>query len=67
MAKNEALDLRVNHLLGLLSNCMWELQLSKQGVSDEEWSERCVLIWNQCLEALEGTIHFHTLGVDYKN
>lgn len=59
MARKEALSVRVGYLMGLLSSMMTELRLAKQGVKAEEYPERTLLLLGQCLEALEGTVHFH--------
>jgi len=59
LAKNEALEIRVGYLMGLLSSMMTELKLSKQGVNEEEWAERTLLLLDQCMDALDGTVHYH--------
>ena len=60
LAKNEALEIRVGYLMGLLSSMMTELKLSKQGVNEEEWAERTLLLLDQCMDALDGTVHMWT-------
>jgi len=65
MQKKEALDVRVGYLLGLLSSAMTEIRLSKQGVEPQDYPERTLLLLEQCLDALDGTVHYyyHTTGM----
>lgn len=65
LKKNQALDVRVGYLMGLLSSAMTEIRLAKQGVKAEDYPERTLILLGQCLDVLDGTVHYyyHTTGM----
>ncbi len=59
MKKAESLDVRVGYLMGLLSSLMTEVRLANQGLKAEEYAERTLILLGQCLDALDGTVHYY--------
>jgi hypothetical protein len=65
MIESEAKSLRIGHLQNLLSQAVLQLDLARGGMSDENWTRHQKILFNECLEALEGSIHRFHLN-DYK-
>jgi hypothetical protein len=57
--KWKALDHRCGYLQGIIAELMMDLFISRQGLEDDSLTQERVLRWNQALDSLDGTIHFH--------
>ena len=65
LLESEAKSLRIAHLQHLLSQVCLDLDIARGGSESHYWTKEKKLLFNECLNQLEGTIHRFAIS-DYK-